>query len=107
MLMSVRTEGQFNSIVYEDEDVYRGVSHRWTVLMNPDDMAQQGFAEGVRVDVQSEHGSMVGVEVRPFDLPAGDCMAYYPEANVLTSTEVDPRSRTPAFKSVPVTITRT
>jgi hypothetical protein len=29
-------------------------------------------------------------------------MAYYPEANVLCGTAVDPRSKTPAFKSVPV-----
>jgi anaerobic selenocysteine-containing dehydrogenase len=31
-------------------------------------------------------------------------MAYYPEANVLIGTEHDPRSKTPAFKSVPVKI---
>ncbi len=105
-LMSVRTEGQFNSIVYEDEDIYRGVSHRWTVLMNRNDMARLALSEGTQVDIKSAHGVMTCVEVRPFDLPAGDCMAYYPEANALTGTAVDPRSRTPAFKSVPVSITR-
>ena len=31
-------------------------------------------------------------------------LAYYPEANVLCGTAVDPRSKTPAFKSVPVWI---
>jgi anaerobic selenocysteine-containing dehydrogenase len=39
-----------------------------------------------------------------FDLPRGSALAYYPEANVLCGTAVDPRSRTPAFKSVPVWI---
>jgi hypothetical protein len=29
---------------------------------------------------------------------------YYPEANVLVAPRLDPESRTPAFKSVPVTL---
>ncbi|WDR03852.1 hypothetical protein PSQ19_07400 [Devosia algicola] len=39
-----------------------------------------------------------------FDLPRGSAMAYYPEANVLAGRDVDPRSRTPAFKSIAVTL---
>ncbi len=39
-----------------------------------------------------------------FDLPPGSALAYYPEANVLCGTAVDPRSKTPAFKSVPIWI---
>jgi hypothetical protein len=31
-------------------------------------------------------------------------MAYFPEANVLIGREFDPRSKTPAFKSVAVAI---
>jgi hypothetical protein len=49
---------------------------------------------------------MSGVTVYGFDLPRGDVMAYFPEANVLTRTEVDPRSRTPAFKSTAVSLSR-
>ena len=45
------------------------------------------------------------VEVYAFDIPKGCVMAYYPEANVLTGTQVDPRSKTPAFKSVRVQVT--
>jgi len=33
-------------------------------------------------------------------------LAYYPEANILMGTEHDPRSKTPAFKSVAVAISR-
>ena len=40
----------------------------------------------------------------PFDLPRGSALAYYPEANVLCGTAVDPRSKTPAFKSIPITL---
>jgi len=45
---------------------------------------------------------MERVTLRAFDLSRGASLAYYPEANVLTGTQVDPRSRTPAFKSVPI-----
>ena len=31
-------------------------------------------------------------------------LAYYPEANVLTSNNADPRSKTPSFKSIPVAV---
>lgn len=47
---------------------------------------------------------MANVSVVPFDLPPGNCMCYYPEANVLTSTAVDPRSKTLGFKSTAVTL---
>ena len=51
----------------------------------------------------SDTGRM-GAIATMFDLPRGSAMAYYPEANVLVGTQVDPRSKTPAFKSVPVWI---
>ena len=47
---------------------------------------------------------MEAVELYPFDVPEGDLLAYYPEANVLVNTDVDPRSKTPAFKAVKVSI---
>jgi anaerobic selenocysteine-containing dehydrogenase len=49
---------------------------------------------------------MKSVKVFAFDVPRGNVMAYYPEANVLIATSHDPRSKTPAFKSVPVNIVR-
>ena len=104
MLSTVRSEGQFNSIVYEYEDSYRQNRDRWVVMMNPDDMTQQRLDEDDSVTLVSTQGRMRGVRVRAYDLPRGDLMAYFPEANVLTSTAVDPRSKTPAFKSTPVWI---
>lgn len=104
MLSTVRSEGQFNSIVYEDEDVYRGTRTRWCVMMNPQDIARLGVNAYSMVDLLSDHGSMNDVTVVPFDLPDGNLMCYFPEANVLTGTEVDQRSRTPAFKSTPVSV---
>ncbi len=104
-LSTVRSEGQFNSIVYEERDSYRGTQTRWCVMMNADDMRDLNVEPGGRANLRSRHGVMEGVTVYSYDLPRGDALAYYPEANVLTGTEVDPRSRTPSFKSTPVWVT--
>lgn len=103
-LASIRSEGQFNSIIYEEADSYRGTQTRWCVLLNPADMRALGVAEGDKVTLRSAHGEMKQVIAHPFDLPEGNLMAYYPEANVLIGTEHDSRSKTPAFKSVPVQV---
>jgi molybdopterin-dependent oxidoreductase alpha subunit len=104
MLTTVRSEGQFNSIVYEEKDSYRGTKTRWCVMMNRDDMAALGLDEGELANVRSEQGLMEGVTVYGFDVRSGDVMAYFPEANILTRTAIDPRSKTPAFKATPVSI---
>ncbi len=100
-LMSVRSEGQFNSIIYEEADSYRATKSRWCVLMSPALIRKLGI-DKQRVSLISAHGEMRGLEVYPFDLPEDNLMAYYPEANVLIGRGRDPRSHTPAFKSVPV-----
>ena len=103
MLASVRSEGQFNSIIYEETDSYRGKAGRHSVFLNGEDMAERGLIEGQGVTVTSDVGQMQGLATQ-FDLPRGSALAYYPEANVLVGTAVDPRSKTPAFKSVPVEV---
>ena len=47
---------------------------------------------------------MSPILVREHDIRAGNALMYYPEANVLVSTQTDPRSKTPAFKCVDVTL---
>lgn len=101
-LSTVRSEGQFNSIIYEERDSYRATDTRWCVMMHRDDAAALGVGEGDHLDLASPSGTMSAVTVYLRDVPRGNLMAYYPEANVLTNTEVDPESRTPAFKSVAV-----
>ena len=103
-LMTVRSEGQFNSIIYEEKDSYRSVENRSTVLMNRADMVRLSLEEGDRVGLQSAVGAMHNLQVKAFDLPKGNLMTYYPEANVLVGRDRDRRSRTPAFKSVNVAI---
>ena len=102
-LATMRSEGQFNTIIYEEKDSYRGGAGRQAVFLNAEDMAAFGVSEGQAVTLASDTGRMAAIATM-FDLPRGSAMAYYPEANVLVGTEVDPRSKTPAFKSVPVWI---
>lgn len=103
-LTTIRSEGQFNTIIYEEKDSYRQVEDRWTVLMNKEDMQSLNISEKSKVSLCSETGEMRDLKVKSFDLPKGNLMAYYPEANILVGKGADPRSKTPAFKSVPVTL---
>jgi molybdopterin-dependent oxidoreductase alpha subunit len=99
-LMTVRSEGQFNTVVYEEEDIYRAQERRDVILLNPDDIRRLQLVTDQRVTVRSAVGEMPRQIVRPFDVRAGNALMYYPEANVLVPRDVDPQSKTPAFKSV-------
>lgn len=103
-MMTIRSEGQFNSIIYEEADLYRKQTSRWIVLMNKDDIKNMGLVENDLVTLESSVGKMENVKVRRFDIPSGNVMTYYPESNVLVPTTTDPRSFTPAYKLVWVKI---
>jgi molybdopterin-dependent oxidoreductase alpha subunit len=103
-LMTVRSEGQFNTVVYEEEDIYRGQDRRDVILLNRADIDRLGLKVDQRVTVRSAVGSRSNVLVREHDIRAGNAAMYFPEANVLVPASTDPQSKTPAFKSVLVTI---
>ena len=102
-LATVRSEGQFNSVVYDEEDLYRGNRRRDVVMMAAADAARLGVDEGSRVEVSTSTGALA-VTVAIADLPPGNLAMYYPEANALVPRRLDPRSKTPAFKSVAVRV---
>lgn len=104
MLMTLRSEGQFNTVVYDEDDLYRGQERRDVILMNEYDIRRLGLEVDQLVEVRSAAGAMRGIRVRAFDVRAGNAAMYYPEANVLVPRTADPLSRTPAFKSVAVKI---
>lgn len=106
MLTTVRSEGQFNTIIYEYKDTYRNDAERHTVMMNQDDMRERQLKDGDVINLESAQGRMLNLTVREFNLSRGSVMAYFPEANVLIGTDVDPRSKTPAFKSTPVWVSK-
>src|SRR5262249_14778280 len=104
-LMTIRSEGQFNTVVYEEEDLYRNQERRDVILMNPADIERLGLRHDWRVSVRSSVGELKNILVRPFDIRAGNAAMYYPEANILVPRTADPESRTPAFKCVSVRVT--
>jgi len=105
-LMTLRSEGQFNTVVYEYEDIYRGADGRDVVFMHADDAAALGLTPGTRVMLESSAGTYGPVRVLSFDIRRGNLAAYFPEANVLVPRTIDPSSRTPVFKSVAVRVGR-
>ena len=98
-LMTLRSEGQFNTVVYEEEDLYRGNRHRDVVMMAAEDAARLGLGEGDPVVVETETGRL-RVTAAIAELRPGNLAMYYPEANALVPRRLDARSKTPAFKSV-------
>ena len=105
MLMTIRSEGQFNTVVYEEEDLYRNQTRRDIVLVHPDDITRYGLTAGGRCRISSTAGEMRGRIVSAFEQIRPGCVAmYYPECNVLVPKSADPLSRTPAYKSIAVTL---
>lgn len=103
-LMTIRSEGQFNTVVYEEEDIYRGQERRDVILMNAADIERLGLRTDQHVTVRSSAGALSNVLVRAFDVRAGNAVMYFPEANVLVPQTIDPESKTPAFKNVLVMV---
>ena len=104
-LMTVRSEGQFNTVVYEEEDLYRNQDRRDVILMHSDDLQRFELEHDQLVKVVSDTGSLANIRARGFDsIRPGNALMYYPEANVLVARQADPDSKTPAFKGVVVRI---
>ncbi len=103
-LITLRSEGQFNTVVYEEHDLYRGIPHRFCILLSSEDARDLGIREGQKVTVRGEAGSLPNIEVVVGQIRKGVVAMYYPEANCLIRANVDELSRTPAFKSAPVWI---
>ena len=99
ILMTVRSEGQFNTVVYEPDDRYRGVSSRNVVLINEEDIKRIGSKEGDLVTIKNDTGIMTGQKLQAYPIKQGNIMMYYPESNVLVPRQFDPQSKTPSFKS--------
>lgn len=103
-LVTLRSEGQFNTVVYEEHDLYRGIPHRHCILVADADAKRLNVKDGERVIIKGEAGSLDNIEVVVGAIRPGVVAMFYPESNVLIKANLDPRSRTPAFKLAPVTI---
>ena len=105
-LTTVRSHDQYNTTIYGLDDRYRGVfGRRDVVFMNRADIARLGLSDGALVNLvaASDNGErrLARQTIVAFDIAAGSCAAYYPEAMPLIGLEAhDPQSHTPAYKSV-------
>jgi len=104
-LMTIRSEGQFNTVVYEDYDLFRGVPSRDVVLMHPDDIASIKSSNEKRVTISGPAGRLPHFKIHAFDrIKPGNVAMYFPEANVLLDRGLDGQSKTPAFKGAIVRV---
>ncbi len=110
-LITLRSNDQFNTTIYGYDDRFRGIKGtRMVLLMNQDDIRRLGLAEGDTVTAVTDSTDGVrraldGLRVTPYAIPVGCVGAYYPEANVLLPlSHYAEGSKTPAAKSIPVTL---
>jgi molybdopterin-dependent oxidoreductase alpha subunit len=110
-LITLRSNGQFNTTVYNYHDRFRGVSGtRMILFMHRNDIDRLGLREGEDVTLVSAAGDEVvrelsGLRIIAYDIPEGCVGGYYPECNVLIPLwHHAERSKVPAAKSVPVRI---
>jgi anaerobic selenocysteine-containing dehydrogenase len=82
------------------------------VFMNREDMEALGLAEGDHVDLATAIEDGVervvrGLRIVPYGIPKGCIGAYYPEANPLVPLQHhDQKAHTPAYKAIPVRVSR-
>ena len=103
-LITARSHGQHNTVVYQSGDRYRGMPHRKTLLINSEDLQRQGLEAHERVTVQGEAGRLEQIELIPGSIRPGCGLMFFPEANALMRGVSDPACGTPAFKRVPVLV---
>ena len=109
-MMTIRSHDQYNTTIYGLDDRYRGVrGERRVVFVSSADMVERGLVERQVVDLISEWRGEERVAPRfivvPYDIPAGNCATYFPEANPLVPLDsVADKSNTPTSKSVIVRI---
>ncbi|MBW4458900.1 MAG: FdhF/YdeP family oxidoreductase [Nodosilinea sp. WJT8-NPBG4] len=103
-LITGRSYGQHNTVVYKEADEYRGMPHRHCILMHSGDAQRAGFSQHQRVSVRGDAGQLNDIEIIFGEVRSGAALMFYPEANVLMKARIEPRAGTPAYKRVPVAI---
>jgi anaerobic selenocysteine-containing dehydrogenase len=109
IMQTLRSHDQYNTTIYGMNDRYRGVKgERKVVFINEADLQRLGFASGQLVTIRSLWDDKDVREVHafkliPYDIPAGNIAAYYPETNPLVPLDsVGDFSSTPTSKSIAV-----
>ena len=113
LLQTLRSHDQYNTTIYGLDDRYRGIRNgRKVVLVNPEDLAELGLADGDAVDIHSEWEDGVDRHVHGFRVVAyptarGCAATYFPEANPLVPLDsTAKRSHTPVSKAIVARLVR-
>jgi len=112
-LQTMRSHDQYNTPIYGLDDRYRGIyGQRKVLMMNAGDIAALGFADGDLIDMftvanDDIERSVQAFRITRYDIPAGNCAAYYPETNPLVPlSSYGDRSFTPTSKAITVILRR-
>jgi len=112
-LFTVRSDGQFNTTIYNYDDHFRGVQgSRMVLFMARADMARHALREGELVALRTPADDGVerrvdGLAVVPYDVPEGCIAGYYPELNALIPLWHHAKeSKVPAAKAIDVVLER-
>ena len=110
-LITLRSNGQFNTTIYNYNDRFRGVTGaRMVLFINRNDMDRLGLKEAQTVALVTDVEDGVkrevgGFRVTEYGLPDGCCAGYYPECNPLIPLWHHAEgSKVPASKSIPVRV---
>jgi molybdopterin-dependent oxidoreductase alpha subunit len=110
-LFTLRSDSQFNTTIYNEDDRFRGIKNgRKVLLMNPQDMTRLGLSEGQLVQARAVANDgferrLGGLRLVAYNVPAGCIGGYYPECNVLLPLwHYAEESKVPAAKSISVTL---
>jgi molybdopterin-dependent oxidoreductase alpha subunit len=110
-LITLRSNGQFNTTVYNYDDRFRGIyGSRHVVMMHQNDIDRFGLKEGETVVLTTAVDDGVerkvgGLRVVAYEIPEGCIAGYYPECNpLLPLWHYAEKSKTPAAKSIPVRV---
>jgi anaerobic selenocysteine-containing dehydrogenase len=110
-LITLRSNGQFNTTIYNYDDRFRGIyGSRHVVLMHQNDIDRFDLKEGEMVALTTAvddgiERKVEGLRVVAYEIPEGCVAGYYPECNpLLPLWHYAERSKTPAAKSIPVRV---
>lgn len=108
-LFTLRSDSQFNTTIYTDDDRFRGIyGGRKVLLINPDDIDRLGFKAGDLVDAVTPSDDGIirrvdGLKLVAFDLPRQCVGGYFPECNPLIPLWHHAKdSMVPAAKSISI-----
>jgi molybdopterin-dependent oxidoreductase alpha subunit len=110
-LMTLRSDSQFNTTIYNLDDRFRGVKGgRMVIFMNKADIEKRQLEEGQQITLQTVSNDGIdrrleGLRIKAYEIPEGCIAGYYPECNVLLPLwHYAKESKVPAAKSIPVRI---